>query len=74
MVPRPHAGAKNINFAYVHLSISVNHFCHICTGEFSMDQTAILQKAESNSGMVTPTILITELGWDSERCQRAFDQ
>ena len=31
-------------------------------GEFSMDQTAILQKAEANQGFVTMTILKEELG------------
>lgn len=31
-------------------------------GEFSMDQTAVLQKAESNAGFVTLTILKEELG------------
>ncbi len=43
-------------------------------GEFSMDQTAILQKAESNSGFVTSGMLGEELGWDSERSRRALDQ
>ncbi|XP_059093111.1 vacuolar-sorting protein SNF8-like [Tigriopus californicus] len=43
-------------------------------GEFSMDQTAILQKAESTSGYVSLTILREEMGWNNDRSQRALDQ
>ena len=39
-----------------------------------MDQTAILQRAEANSGFVTAALLATELGWDGERSGRALDQ
>lgn len=42
-------------------------------GEFSMDQTAILQKAENNGGKVTAASLSAELGWDSKRIERALD-
>ena len=37
-----------------------------------MDQTAVLQKAESHGGQVTPDILQDDLGWDQERSQRAL--
>merc|ERR1719458_1138499 len=43
-------------------------------GEFSMDQTAILQRAETNSGFVTAALLAKELGWDGERSGRALEQ
>lgn len=42
-------------------------------GELSMDQTAILQKAETNDGFVTASILQSDLGWDGNRSQRALD-
>ena len=38
-----------------------------------MDQTAILQKAETNSGFVTAALLAKELSWDGERSKRALD-
>ena len=39
-----------------------------------MDQTAILQRAETNSGFVTAALLAKELGWDGERSGRALEQ
>ena len=42
-------------------------------GELSMDQTAILQKAESNGGFVSLSLLSSEFGWDQARSQRAVD-
>ena len=39
-----------------------------------MDQTAILQKAEKNSGFVTVTVMFEELGWEANRSQRSLDQ
>jgi len=42
-------------------------------GEFSMDQTAILQRAEASQGSVTVATLVDELGWDRGRCQRALE-
>ena len=39
-----------------------------------MDQTAILQRAEANSGFVTASLLAKELGWDAERSGRALDR
>ena len=38
-----------------------------------MDQTAILQKAESNGGFVSLSLLSSECGWDRARSQRAVD-
>ena len=38
-----------------------------------MDQTAILQKAESNGGFVSIGMLASECGWDPARSQRAID-
>ena len=43
-------------------------------GEFSMDQTAILQKAECNGGFVTVGMLRDELMWEEERSRRAVNQ
>lgn len=43
-------------------------------GEFSMDLTAVLQKSESNGGRTDHDMLKAELGWDAERCQKAYDQ
>jgi len=43
-------------------------------GELSMDQTVILQKAESNGGKVTVSTLKSDLGWDDERSNRALDR
>ena len=40
-------------------------------GEFSMDQTAVLQKAEANGGKVTAEMMTL---WDAKRTERAFDQ
>ena len=42
------------------------------SGELSMDQTSILQKAESNAGFVSQSMLERESGWDSERSKRAL--
>jgi ESCRT-II complex subunit VPS22 len=42
-------------------------------GELSMDQTTILQKAESNGGFVSQSLLESQLGWDKARSQRALD-
>ena len=42
-------------------------------GELSMDQTVILQKAETLGGQVNPDILRKDLGWDLDRSQRALD-
>ena len=39
-----------------------------------MDQTAILQKAESTGGYVSLSILKEDLGWDSERSTRGVDR
>merc|ERR1712110_455413 len=43
-------------------------------GELSMDQTVILQKAENNGGHISVSYLKENLGWDTERSQRAFDR
>merc|ERR1712133_283857 len=43
-------------------------------GELSMDQTAILQLAESNVGQVNVTSLRDELGWELERSNRSLDK
>jgi len=43
-------------------------------GELSMDQTAILQLAESNGGQVNVTSLRDELGWELERSNRSLDK
>lgn len=53
---------------------SGRHLIQSVPGEFSMDQTALLQKAESNGGFVTFELLRGELGWDRTRCKRALDQ
>lgn len=42
-------------------------------GELSMDQTVILQKAETLGGKVSATNLHTDMGWDPDRSQRALD-
>lgn len=39
-----------------------------------MDQTAVLQKAETNNGFVTVAVLKAELGWEPQRSSRALDQ
>lgn len=43
-------------------------------GELSMDQTAILQLAESNGGQVNVSSLRDELGWELERSNRSLDK
>ena len=43
-------------------------------GELSMDQTAILQLAESNGGQVNVNSLRDELGWELERSNRSLDK
>ncbi len=43
-------------------------------GEFSMDQTAVLQKAESRKGSVTASVLKKDLGWDEARSGRVLEQ
>ena len=43
-------------------------------GELSMDQTVILQKAESNGGHVSISCLKKNLNWEHERSQRAIDR
>lgn len=48
-------------------------FTLLILGELSMDQTAILQKAESNGGFVSLSMLMSECGWDQSRSQRAID-
>jgi len=53
---------------------SGRHLIQSVPGEFSMDQTALLQKAESNGGFVTFELLRGELGWDHTRCKRALHQ
>jgi len=42
-------------------------------GEFSMDQTAVMQKAEKNKGWVSMSFLKNSLGWSEERSQRVLD-
>ena len=39
-----------------------------------MDITAVLQKAEANSGMITSDILKSELGWGPERSMFAISK
>ena len=39
-----------------------------------MDQTAILQLAESNGGQVNVNSLRDELGWELERSNRSLDK
>merc|ERR1712142_677202 len=43
-------------------------------GELSMDQTAILQLAENNSGCVTVSALCQDLGWERERSVRTLEK
>jgi len=43
-------------------------------GELSMDQTAILQQAESNGGWVTARGLCQDLGWEPQRSSRTLDK
>ena len=51
-----------------------NNFKLLLIGELSMDQTAILQLAESNGGQVNVTSLRDELGWELERSNRSLDK
>ena len=53
---------------------SGRHLVQSVPGEFSMDATAILQRAEANGGQVTLTSLADDLGWERGRGQRALDQ
>lgn len=43
-------------------------------GELSMDQTVILQQAESKGGLVSVKSLNSDLKWDKDRSQRALDR
>lgn len=43
-------------------------------GELSMDQTVILQKAETNGGQISHSYLKKDLGWDQDRSRRALDR
>nr|ACO12030.1 Vacuolar-sorting protein SNF8 [Lepeophtheirus salmonis]ADD38352.1 Vacuolar-sorting protein SNF8 [Lepeophtheirus salmonis] len=43
-------------------------------GEMSMDQTAILQCAETNGAWISSSIVEAELGWSSSRSQHVLDQ
>jgi len=42
-------------------------------GEFSMDQTAALQRAEVANGAVSAASLAQDLGWERERSRRALE-
>jgi ESCRT-II complex subunit VPS22 len=39
-----------------------------------MDQTLVLQKAESNKGLISCSFLRNQVGWDNTRAQQALDR
>ena len=59
-------------FTLIHLG-KEKYLVQSVPGELSMDQTVILQKAESLGGQISTAILHKDLGWDLERSQRSLD-